>query len=429
MKTKTFFQTLFLLFLTVQLASGQETLSKISLEEAYRLLENRYPALRDAQLIQQIYQSEQSLIDKNRLPDIYLKTEGRLQSETPHITTAEGVMLPFEVDLPLYSIKSFLEAQYTFVDGGISDVQKRQKELQLAVDMQGIEVSKFALREQINRLFVNTAVLRAQEKLFDVSVADLNAKTDQAQIAVDEGILLETELDKLAVAALELKAQKDNIEFNIAGLLSSLSQLIDKQLSEDVELVFPDYPEFLDIPELQRPEQKYFDLQKQSLLAQSDMLTAIRKPKLAAFAQSGLAYPNPLNLFDNGFSAYGILGIQFNWKVADWKKEKLERDILSIQAQKILNAKESFEFNLKNTEAAYVTELEKLRKSIQNDNKIAELQKKILDQLVIQLEEGVINATEYVLQVNAEIKARQNLLVHQTELLKLQIEFWNRRGY
>ncbi|HFB99779.1 MAG TPA: hypothetical protein ENJ53_03135 [Phaeodactylibacter sp.] len=56
------------------------------------------------------------------------------------------------------------------------------------------------------------------------------------------------------------------------------------------------------------------------------------------------------------------------------------------------------------------------------------MQTKILEQLAAQLDEGVITSTDYIIQLNAELASRQNLLIHQTELAKVQLDFWNERG-
>ena len=158
------------------------------------------------------------------------------------------------------------------------------------------------------------------------------------------------------------------------------------------------------------------------------MIDVQKKPQLSAYAQAGVGYPNPLNFLANEVAPYGILGVQMNWKIADWNKTQVDKDILLLQSQKLINAEETFNFNLNSKKAKYQSDVNRLLSQIEQDEKIADLQAEILKQIAAQLDEGVITSSEYIIQVNAELLSRQNLLIHQTELSKLQLEFWSERG-
>ena len=117
-----------------------------------------------------------------------------------------------------------------------------------------------------------------------------------------------------------------------------------------------------------------------------------------------------------------------NWQITDWNKSQVSKDILSLQSQKLVHAEETFNFNLDSKKAQYQADVNRLLYQIVQDEKIANLQAEILKQLAAQLDEGVITSSDYITQVNAELLSRQNLLIHQTELSKIQVEFWSERG-
>ncbi|GAB5552377.1 MAG: hypothetical protein Sapg2KO_19680 [Saprospiraceae bacterium] len=407
---------------------GQAQVSTLSLEQAYLLLEERYPALRDEGLITAIHQEDIKKLEQNRLPELYLKGEARLQSENVSFNLPEGSTLPLDVDLPLYSARTYVEAQYMLIDGQLNTVQKNLKGLALEVELQKMSVNRFALRERINQLFVNIEILRSQQQLFVISLDDLAARKKQIQAAVEEGVALSSEVTKIEVKILEIKAQQENVAYQIQGFLRTLTDYIGIPLAKEVQLDFPTFQQAGILPPIQRPEQQLFQLQSKQVLANSDLIDVRRKPQLSAFAQAGVGYPNPLNLFDNNVAPYGIIGLQFNWKITDWKRDQMDKTILNLQAQKIQNAQETFEFNLQKQEAAYRTTIERLEAQLTKDAQIAQLQADILKQLAVQLEEGVITVSDYIIQVNAELKARQNILIHEAEILKTQVEFWNSRG-
>jgi outer membrane protein TolC len=302
------------------------------------------------------------------------------------------------------------------------------KEVDLQRDLQTVEVTRFALRERINKYIVGIILLREQSKLFGFTLEDLATRKGNVEAAVEFGVMLPSEITKMEVKELEIKAQENNLDYKLDGLVRSLSDLLGVPLARDVEFKLPEFPESDLLPNINRPETKMFQVQRKAILARSDLLEVALQPKLSAYAQAGLGYPNPLNILDNGIAPFGIIGLQLNWQITDWKKNKVERDVLSLQASKLENAEETFEFNMRSKEANYLSEVNRLKAQIEFDKDIADLQGAILEQLAAQLDEGVITSADYVSQTNAELIARQNLLVNQTELLKTQLEFWNDRG-
>ncbi len=422
------FPILVFTFLSLGNVFSQVSLKHLSLDEAYSLLEDRYPSLRDGDVIRAIHDKEQLKLDIARKPEIFLKADARLQTESAQLELPEGTTVPFTIDLPIYSAKTYVEGQYSLIDGGLNTAQKKVKDIALKAELQQIEVKRYALRERINQLFVNSSILRTQIGLFDISLKDLDTRKKRVLSSVEEGVLIRSDLSKIQVKELEIQSQKDNVVYRLKGLINTLSELLDVTLSDDISFIFPSFNDPLLIQPIVRPEQELFLLQQQAIVANEDVIIAARKPKLQAYAQAGVGYPNPLNFLESTTSPYGIVGVQFNWKITDWNKDKIDKEILSLQAQRVQNAKETFEFNLNTRTASYLAEVERLSRQLEKDKEIIKLQSNILEMLAFQLDEGIIASSEYITQVNTELRARQNALIHQTELLKVQVEFWNERG-
>jgi hypothetical protein len=425
--TRCFLIGIFFFAQSLQELYGQPIV-ELTLMEAYTLFEDRYPSLRDGALLQDIYGLESERLDKNELPTIQWKSEARLQSESASLDPGEGVMLPFEIDLPLYSVRTYLEAQYLIIDGNITNVQKTIKEIELQAKLQKIEVDRFALRDRINVLATGIVVLREQAELFDISLDNLDSRRQKVEAAVEYGTALESELKRIDVRKIELEAQRENILYRIKGLVATLSDLIGKDLSDEVRLIFPEMGNPLLIPGIDRPEMEFFSLQKNAIMARSELIDVQLAPKLSAFAQAGVGYPNPVNFLQDEIAPYGIAGLQFQWQITDWNKSKLDKEILQLEAAKVQNVENTFDFNLRSREAQYRSDIERISNLIAREHQIAGLQKEILDQLAVQLDEGVITSAEYIDQVNEELRARQQLIVHQVELLNTQLKFWSERG-
>ncbi len=141
--------------------------TKFTLENAYQMLEERYPVLKNSELLKEIHQKESEQLEKSRLPSVSLKADGRLQSESTSLGAEAGSQFPIQIDLPLYSAKSYLELNYNILDGGQTTARQKVTDAQTEVDQQMLEVDRYALRSRVDLHFVNMILLREQLKLFD----------------------------------------------------------------------------------------------------------------------------------------------------------------------------------------------------------------------------------------------------------------------
>ena len=97
--------------------------------------------------------------------------------------------------------------------------------------------------------------------------------------------------------------------------------------------------------------------------------------------------------------------------------------------QDIVDAKK--ETFLLNTNAQLTTqkrEIDKLNKLIQSDKEIIELRRSVTDAAKAQLENGVMTANDYLVEVNAEDQSRQALINHELQLLQAQIIYNTIKG-
>ncbi len=405
-----------------------QSLQKITLDSAYTLMNERYPLLKSTDLIKASQDLTEKLIDIDRRPAINLKAEGRVQTESVGLDVDEGVQLPFEIDQPLYSVKTFAEAHYTIFDGGLSDARKTLSILETKLQEQSIEVSQFALREWMNTIVVKIIQMREQIVLFDISLESIAAQKGLLQAGVDVGTALQSDVDEITVRELELEAQKENTSYIISGLLRTFEYFIGQSVDPDIEIQLPAFPDAGKIPVIDRPELGVFNARKELVLAQARMLDAAKKPKLVAFSQIGIGYPDPLNFIDDNVAPYGLIGGTFVMPITDWNKTETEKDILALKAEMIRHEKETFEFTLGSRVDQFHEDIGRIVNQIDYARSIAQLKADILSQKSAQLEEGVITPTDYLLQFNAELQSRQKLAILETELLTRQLQFYNERG-
>ncbi|MCC6725189.1 MAG: TolC family protein [Saprospiraceae bacterium] len=389
----------------------------VSLADCYRFAEANTAIAQNPQLLEKITALKLENVDASRLPTLQWNAKATWQNEV--------FGLPFsfpgvEVNIPKTNIVTNVEANYVVLDGGLAEAKKTVEKVKLAVDNQSVAVELNKLREQVDRFFFGALLLQEQTKTLDLTLKDLQAKTTQVEAAVKHGVALESEVLKLRVEQLKIQSKIEEVQSDRRALLSVLSSLIGQSLDANANLKVPSWQLAVGSQPLLRPELALFDLQKQQVLASAGLIDAQWKPRVAAFATTGLGYPDPLNFFDDKISPYFIGGVQFQWKFWDWKQAEREREVLSVQTQLIENQKHTFTQTLQHQDGKFREDIAKLQNQIRRDEEVAKLQAEILKQLSSQLENGVATATDYLLQSDAELQARLAMEAHRVQLAQVE---------
>ena len=405
--------------------SWAQSIEKLSLEEAFQLAKEKYPSFQQNELHDKLHELQIQKLDKEKMPQLNLIGKGTIQTHSLSLPFALPGME--EITLPLVNIQTYGEATFMLYDGGVHDVKKELLTTALQTKKQAAKVEWESMKMQITQSFFAALLLRKQKAVVELAQTNLQQRIDFLQAGFDNGVVLESDLLKIKVKYQQLQAQINELDNNIISALKSLSYLIGNDISTNAVLASGIGEEELFMP-IHRAEQKMFALQKQQILSQEKMIAIKGKPKLTAFLRLGAGYPNPLNLFDNNISPFGIGGLQFRWRIWDWGMDDLERQQLTIQSQLVDVQKSSFEYRLNAANARYEEELKKIKMQIQDEQKIVELQKSIEKQLAAQLEHGVITTTEYLQQVNATLQASLKLETRYVQLQQTRAAYWTLRG-
>ena len=124
-----------------------------------------------------------------------------------------------------------------------------------------------------------------------------------------------------------------------------------------------------------------------------------------------------LNMLSNQFDFFYIGGLRLNWNIASFYTSNKEKEILEFNKSNLDIQKETFLFNTNLEVRKQFNEVAKIESLINTDTEIIQLRENIKNTAQNQLTNGVITANDYVSYVNAVDKARQNLLLHETQLL------------
>ena len=152
-----------------------------------------------------------------------------------------------------------------------------------------------------------------------------------------------------------------------------------------------------------------------------------RLPK--AYVFGSFAYGNPgLNFFRDEFRGFYVVGAGLTWNIWDWSKTSRSKQELTIQQEIIRSRKEAFDQNLSIQLAERLAQITKYEEAVKRDKEIVDLREKISSSAASKLENGVITATDYLVELNEETEARIRLETHKIQLVQARIDYLTARG-
>ena len=395
----------------------------ISIDSCYQWAKNNYPLVKQLALIERSKEYSLANVQKGYLPQVNVSGYSTYQSD----------VLTFPFNLPGSSIDPLRKDQhriYGEITQPITDLWnvKNQKELaanNADVESQKIEVELYKINERINQLFFGILLIEEQIKQTTLISNDLANAMQKVQAAVDNGTSLSSNLDLLKVEVLKVNQRIEELTSGKKAYLKMLEQFTGKSISVNTVLLRPSVLQTSE--SINRPELKLFSIQQKSFDIQSRILTNKTLPKLNFFFQGGYGAPG-LNTIENNPASYYYTGLRLNWNLSSFYTYKKERSLLDLNKRGFDIQKETFLLNTNLNISQQSEEVEKFKGLINSDIEIIKLRMNIKVNTEAQLLNGTITTFDFLTQINAEDQARQNLVLHQIQLLYAQYNLLVTKG-
>jgi outer membrane protein TolC len=234
------------------------------------------------------------------------------------------------------------------------------------------------------------------------------------QTAVDNGAAFRRSLDESKVELLKVEQNHIDLQSTRKNYLSVLGLFINRTIDESTEFETP--PKWLLTTNINRPELKVYDFQKRIYDLQERQLSSDLQPKLSAFIQGGYSLPS-LNFLSINPNFYYIGGLKLNWSLGSLYTHKNDKRILADNRKAQDIEQETFVFNTNQTLQKESDEVSRMIQMIEKDNDIIALRSSIKNAAKTQAQNGVITVHDYLTYVNDENRARQDLILHEVQLL------------
>ena len=392
------------------------SLAQVTLQSCVDLAEKNSPQAQLLPLVKEAEAVQLGALNKNLLPQASLGGQATWQSEV----TGLAVSLP-NFEIPKVSkdqYKATLDLTQSLWDGGATKSQKSIAIANSNAEMRSIENNIYQTREQISNLYFGALLADKQLINTDFTKNDLDSQLKKQQANVQNGTAIKSNVMMLEARLIELKQQQREIKSRKLTALKGLSILTGKDFPENIVLEEP----FINSVEetiIDRPELKFYEAQKELFEANKLLIRAKNLPKINLFATGGYGRPG-LNFLSPDFSPYFIGGLTFKVPLTHFYSKSQDSDFrqLEINKAKIDKQKDVFLQNIQLKLASQKEEIAKFQDQIMEDNKLIEIRVYMKKTAEKRLENGVISVSDFITEVENESISKQNLSLHQIQLLQ-----------
>lgn len=414
------------LFLCAGSLHAQPT-TGLTLEQCYQRAEAAYPLSRQRGLIQKTSQYNIDNIAKGIYPQFSVTGSATYQSD---VTKVGLPPVPgFNFSIPTVSkdqYKLYGEVSQTLSDFGINRQKRAISQADGELQEENLNTQLYQLKDRVNQVFFGILLLDGQLEQNELSKKDIQTGMSKVQAAVANGTDFNSSLNKLKAELLKTDQHSIDLRASRKAYIDMLSLFIDQPLDGNTVLVTPAAPNVSD--SINRPELKAYDLQVRSYQLQQHLTKINNYPQLSAFFQGGLGKPSPVNFLSTNLSGYYLTGLRLTWNFGGLYTYKKDQLINKNNQELVLTQRNTFLFNTSMTMRQQNADITRYQQLIRSDNEIIQLRDSVKQTSAVQLQNGVLSANDYLIDINAEAQARQDKVLHEVQLLMSQYNYKTTAG-
>jgi outer membrane protein TolC len=411
------------LFMVLLIALGfadAQTVQQISLPQLQEWAAASFPLLKQKALARQAALANNSTLSNNFLPQLSFGAQATWQSAVTEVPVRIPGFAPEALSRDQY--RATLDVNQLVYDGGLNKQQKVLNELQALLKEEEVNMGLQQLKDRINNVYLSILLIDKQRQQNDLVLKDLDAGLKKVEAQVKNGTAYRSNLALLQSE--KLKALQKDIELRSdrEGLIDVLSLYTNQAIAGQATLITPAAPGLFPETDISRPELQYYKLRDSLAQQQTTLIDGRLRPSISLFANSGYGRPG-LDMLKNEFSPYITTGVRLRWNISGFYSSKKERELADITRRDVQAQTENFLLNTKSQLRQQQSHILKLRQLLDTDQEIVVLKTQVKEAAAAQLEHGVITASDYLREVNAEDQARQMQALHQLQLLQALLTY------
>ncbi len=399
-----------------------EAQDSLNIYDCFRAMGTNYPKTAEKDLIQEKKQLMLQNVSTRWYPHVDLNAQATYQSDVVEIEVPGQTTIPFDFPTPSKDqYKATLDINQMLYDGGTIKYSRKLEKLKSTVEEQSVDVDLYQVKDRIIQVYFGILLLKKQKEILVTTREELTRKMESVKSGVNNGALLPSDLQTLQAEKLELEQNLDDVSNKINANIRILEELTGLQIQEKTGFHIPDV-ELEAKSTFNRPENELFTKQKKQLEANKALIQSQKMPKIHAFGQLGYGKPG-LNMLQDEFDSFYILGAKFTWNLWDWNKNKRSRQQLEVQKQIVEVRQKTFDKNISIALKSIESDIENYKQALERDKQIIDLREKVISSAKSKLENGVITSAEYISDLNQLKKARITHEQHKLELAKSRLDY------
>lgn len=382
----------------------------LSLNEARSMARDNYPAIRQYRMIEQSRDFTLDNVMKGWLPQVSISAGAYGFTD---ILKSDKKMEQAGMDMNNFMANASVMIKQSVYDGGQIAARKKVVWAESQVQKQQLDVSMYAINEQVDQLFFSILLLDEQLEQNALLQKDLATSEQTIRSMMTGGIANQTDLDAILVERLKAEQQNESLLASRQSYLRMLGVFVGKDLAAAAETLEKPAQGYVRA-NVNRPELKYYASQNLLLDAQRKLLNTQLRPTVGIFGM-GMVHSKMSDMLNNGMM---VAGVSVSWNIGALYTRK--NDIRKIEVQRQINdsQREVFLFNnrLQNEEANGA--IASLKRQIEKDEEIVRLRESIRGKSDRKVELGTKSVNELVSDINAVSLARAQKAMHEIQLLK-----------
>lgn len=394
-----------------------------SLDECRRLAREHYPAIRQYDLINQTEQFNLSNAARAWIPQISVSAQATYQSATPTYPEAFSAILQANgIDMAGIrndQYKVAVDISQNIWDGGQSKANRAIAKAEAEEQRSSLDVSLYDLQSRVDDLYFGILLLDERMAQTEALIAILDSNLKRMQTYCNNGVATQADVDAIEAELITTKQTLRQVESARASYRRMLEVFIGQPLQSE-SLERPAMREIASRTSA-RPELDMFDAKANKLVAQREAINTSVMPRFSAFVQGYYGYPG-MDMFRSMMNAEwtpnAIVGVRMSWNIGAFYTKKNNLSKLRVAEEQIAVERDIFLFNTEMQTTQEDGEIARLRKALEDDDRIVELRRRVRIAAESQLEHGVIDATDLLRKITEETNAMLNRSTHEIELLQ-----------
>ena len=394
-----------------------------SLDECRRLAREHYPAIRQYDLINQTEQFNLSNAARAWIPQISVSAQATYQSATPTYPEAFSAILEANgIDMAGIrndQYKVAIDISQNIWDGGQSKANRAIAKAEADEQRSSLDVSLYDLQSRVDDLYFGILLLDERMAQTEALITILDSNLKRMKTYFNNGVATQADVDAIEAELLTAKQTLGQVESARASYRRMLEVFIGQPLQTE-PLERPAMRELTSRTSA-RPELDMFDAKADKLAAQREAINTSVMPHFSAFVQGYYGYPG-MDMFRSMMNAEwtpnAIIGVRMSWNIGAFYTKKNKLSKLHVAEEQIAVERDVFLFNTEIQTTQEDGEIARLRKALEDDDRIVELRRRVRIAAESQLEHGVIDATDLLRKITDETNAMLNRSTHEIELLQ-----------